>query len=128
MSQKQRAHDWLKQAVNDISWARQGLETGYYSQVCFLSQQAAEKATKAIAYYREYEVRGHSIVMIARKINVNSDVLEAGKQLDIYYISSRYPDAFPEGAPFEIISEKQAREAVDNAQIIIDRAVHELEL
>ena len=126
MSQKRRAHDWLNQAINDLSWAKQGVESGYYSQVCFLCQQSAEKAIKAIAYYKEYEVRGHSIVMIAKKLGVNSSVLEAGRELDIYYISSRYPDALPEGAPYEIFSENQAQKAVRNAQSIIDRAVDEL--
>lgn len=127
MSQKRRAQDWLNQAKNDLLWAKQGIASGFYSQVCFLSQQAAEKAIKAIAYYQEYEVRSHSIVMIAKKLGVNSDVMEAGRQLDIYYISSRYPDAFPEGAPFEIFSEHQAHEAVRNAQVIIDRAEQEFE-
>lgn len=127
MSTKKRAKDWLNQAKNDLEWAQKGLEGEFYSQVCFTAQQAGEKAIKSIAFANEYEIRGHSIVKIAQAIGINSEVEQAGKRLDIYYISSRYPDALPEGAPFEFFTEDQAKEAIESAQIILNRAISELE-
>ncbi len=127
MSNKRRAKDWLNQAKNDFLWAQDGVGKGFYSQVCFISQQAAEKAIKAIAYHKEFEVKGHSITKIARAIGINSSVEEAGKRLDIYYISSRYPDALPEGAPFEFFSAEQANKALEDAHLIIQKAAAELE-
>lgn len=126
MGNKKRARDWLRQAENDYEWAQDGLGKGFYSQVCFISQQAAEKAIKSIAYHKEFEVRGHSIAKIAKAIGINSSVEEAGRRLDIYYISSRYPDALPEGAPFEFFSIEEAKKALGDAKIIILKAAQEL--
>ncbi|MBL6990498.1 MAG: HEPN domain-containing protein [Bacteriovoracaceae bacterium] len=123
---KKRANDWLHQAQNDLLWAKEGINSGFYSQVCFMCQQAAEKAIKSIAYFKEYEIRGHSIAMIAKSIGANDTVENAGRNLDLYYISSRYPDALPDGAPCDLFTKEQAQEALKFAQIIIDRAFDEL--
>lgn len=47
-----RARDWLKQAANDLEWARDSFKNGHWAQVCFVCQQIAEKALKAIALSR----------------------------------------------------------------------------
>lgn len=44
------------------------------------------------------------------------------KKLDLYYISARYPDAFPSGAPYEYFTEDQASEAVSFAEKFLDYA------
>ena len=36
------ADRWLKQAENDLDFARVGLREGFFAQVCFLAQQSAE--------------------------------------------------------------------------------------
>ncbi len=41
------------------------------------------------------------------------------KRLDLYYISARYPDAFPSGAPFEYFTRDQAEEAVQYAEALV---------
>lgn len=126
MSSKTRAIDWLNQGKNDLEWARLGFANEFYSQVCFTAQQAAEKAIKAIAYHYEYDVKGHSITKIAKGLNINGEIENAGKLLDLYYISARYPDALPGGAPFEVISKAQAESAIRAADIIVQRAIAEL--
>jgi HEPN domain-containing protein len=103
-----RALDWLKQAENDYVFAQKGNAEGFYSQSCFLAQQAGEKAIKAIAYSRNFEVRGHSIYRIAQDLNFNGEVEDSGKTLDMHYVTSRYPDALPLGAPFEIFTKKMS--------------------
>jgi HEPN domain-containing protein len=128
MSNKKRAVDWYKQAQNDLKWAEASLTQGFYSQTCFISQQAGEKAIKAIAYHLEFDVRGHSIAKIAQAIGINSEVEKAGKSLDVYYISARYPDALPAGAPFEFFEIEQATKAIQDATIILQKAYAELEL
>lgn len=126
MSSKKRAKDWLNQAKNDLKWANESLKLGFYSQTCFISQQAGEKAIKSIAYFQEYDVRGHSIAKIAQAIGINSEVEKAGKSLDVFYISARYPDALPDGAPFEFFEHEQASKALKDATIIIQKAETEL--
>ena len=54
--------DWLARAIGDLALARVPLpEGGYYEDLCFHAQQAAEKAIKAV--YKKHdlvldEVRG----------------------------------------------------------------------
>jgi HEPN domain-containing protein len=38
-----RALDWLKQAENDLLWAEETYKAEQYDQICFISQQVAEK-------------------------------------------------------------------------------------
>ncbi len=53
---------WLDQAQVDLQWARHLNEQGAYYLVCFLAQQAAEKALKAFLYAQGEElVVGHSV-------------------------------------------------------------------
>ncbi len=118
-----RAWDWLRQAEDDLLWARDTLKAGRYSQTCFAAQQVAEKALKALAFKKGYtEIRSHSILEITHALKINDEIENMGKRLDQYYISTRYPDAFPAGAPFEYFTEDQAQEAVDFAEKIVNHA------
>ncbi len=123
-----RANDWFRQALNDLLWAEDTLTAGRFAQVCFVAQQVAEKCLKAYALYLEYDqVRSHSITQICKALHINGELETLGKKLDIYYISSRYPDAFPEGAPFEYFTEDQAVDALQAARTISDsigRKIH----
>lgn len=118
-----RSDDWFRQAENDLEWARDTLRCRRWAQACFAAQQVAEKALKSIALRRGVEqVRSHSILEIARALKVDGDVERMAKRLDLYYISARYPDAFPGGAPFEYFTEDQANEAVEFAGRIVEKA------
>lgn len=118
------ARRWLSQATNDLEFARVGLREGFYAQTCFQSQQAAEKAVKALHYLRgKRVVLGHSVWELLK------EVLEAypeaaahadtAKLLDLYYIPPRYPNGIPAGVPFEVFTRMQAAEAVASAERLI---------
>ncbi|HAK45768.1 MAG TPA: DNA-binding protein [Spirochaeta sp.] len=114
-----RANDWFRQAQDDLKWAKDTFSAGRWAQVCFISQQVAEKSLKAYALSLEYDqIRSHSITQICKALKINGELEKLGKKLDLYYISSRYPDAFPEGAPFEYFTEEQAEDAVKSAEFI----------
>ncbi len=120
MSQQKRSHDWLSQAQNDIKWGESSFSQGFYAQTCFISQQAAEKALKAYAYLLGYDlVKSRSVRLIAQKLNINDEIEEAAKVLDQYYITARYPDSLPYGAPFESFTKRQAEEALSFAKRIV---------
>jgi HEPN domain-containing protein len=124
---KSRAGDWLRQAENELCWARDSSKSGYWAQTCFAAQQVAEKALKAMALERgASEIRSHSIAKIAQALEIDGEIERMARRLDIYYISARYPDAFAEGAPFEYFDAEQAGEAVEFAQAFVDRARAEL--
>ncbi len=53
-------------------------------------------------------------------IEVPSTLIDKAKVLDMYYIPSRHPNVFPEGAPFEHFGKLQAEEAIKHASEIIE--------
>jgi HEPN domain-containing protein len=115
-----RAEDWIRQAENDLLWLRDTLKAGHWAQVCFIAQQTAEKAVKALALARGADqIKSHSITEICKELGVNGDIERMAKRLDLYYISARYPDAFPAGPPFEYFAEDQADEAAGFAELIV---------
>lgn len=112
--------DWLRQAENDLEWAKHSLSGGFYAQTCFITQQAGEKALKAYCFFKGYDViRTHSLFQIIQTLEENGVLEQCAKELDLYYISGRYPDAFPGGAPFELLTSEQAGRALNAAREII---------
>ena len=114
------ADRWWRQAANDLAFARVALRERFYAQSCFIAQQAAEKAVKAIAYgLGERTVIGHSLVtLISRYADRKpelSELRELAGILDQYYVPTRYPNGLAGGVPFEAFGESQATAAVDAA-------------
>ncbi len=87
-----RPRDWLKQAERDLVHARHSLAAETYEWACFACQQAAEKAVKAVYQH-----------------------------MDRHYIPARYPNAHPQGAPYEFYARADAERAVCHAEQIIGR-------
>jgi len=123
MEQRNRAKDWLQQAKWDIRYAKAALADQFYSQTCFICQQAAEKALKSMLYYKGAEkILTHSLHQLCETLRVNSRLLNAAKVLDLYYISARYPDALAAGTPHEVFTKDQAKEAIRFAQMFVRKA------
>lgn len=111
--------DWLRQAENDLLWARHSFSGGFFSQTCFIAQQSGEKALKAFCFLRGFDiVKTHSLFQIIKTLGENGELEKLAKELDLYYISGRYPDAFPAGAPFEMFTPDQAERALKSAERI----------
>jgi HEPN domain-containing protein len=117
-----RYQDWLKQAEKDLEHAQRSLEHGDYEWACFAAHQAAEKAVKALHLFLGQEAWGHVVAKLLRElpVSVPEELIERGKVLDGYYILPRYPNGFPEGAPFEHFGSLQAKEALEHARSIIE--------
>ncbi|BDC00068.1 HEPN domain-containing protein [Saccharolobus caldissimus] len=113
-----RVNDWLKQAERDIEEAIYSKKGGYYELSCFLSQQSAEKAVKALLQYRGIERRGHSILHLIQ--NPPNEILECVTYLDKQYTPTRYPDVYDEGSPYEYYTEKDAEECINCALKILN--------
>lgn len=126
-SMSNRAQDWLDQAGNDLQWGRASAESGFHAQACFIAQQVAEKALKALAYHRGAEfVRGHSVAVVCRELDIDGELEAAALRLDQYYIPTRYPDAQPAGAPFRFFSKAQSSEALAFATLFVEKAAAEM--
>jgi len=99
----ERSPDWMTQAQRDLDHARVSLEAEHFEWACFAAQQAAEKPVKALYEALRGEARGHSIsAMLSQlppKRRASSSLVEKAARLDLYYIPTRYPDAFQSGPP-----------------------------
>ena len=116
--------DWLDEAEDDLASAKELYRAGRYAKACFLAQQAAEKALKALLIRRAgvYE-RTHSVAALlerARQLaDVTQDLVDAAELLDRYYVPSRYPNAWPSGSPSKRLREPDARSAIEAAEKIL---------
>lgn len=119
-----RAKDWLAQAGHLLEEARWDMKGKFYDGACFSSQQAAEMAVKALCQEKKVEGWGHSITGLLEKLAssaaIPGAIVGAGKALDKFYISTRYPNGFESGAPKDYYTEKDAREAIEYAEKIIN--------
>ena len=97
-----------------------------YNATAFYAHQAAEKAVKALLYHVNEVPWGHSIrVLIERyfksgNIALDQKLLTYARELDRHYISSRYPNAHPEGTPHEAYDEETSEKALEASTKIID--------
>lgn len=118
-----RAGDWMRRAERDFRHARNALEHGDYEWTCFAAQQAAEKTLKALYEQEGWEARGYSILGLLRGLKNSYEVPDEfypfARLLTRYYIEARYPNGFPERAPFEYFDEEMAQEAVRAAEAIL---------
>lgn len=115
---------WIKSAEKTLESANGDFERGDYNWACFKTQQAAEMAVKALLYGLGIPAYGHSIsklliLLKSKKVDVPEEIIESAKKLDKLYIPTRYPNAWPEGAPHEYYTKSDATEAIDKAREII---------
>lgn len=137
MYNKADVKSWLDRAKDDLRFAKSGAEEGFYPQCCFISQQVAEKALKALIYSKEpkfeaqelKKLRTHKLPLLLKKIEsggikVSEDIKLSSKVLDRYYLPTRYPD-IPD--PTGAYTENIAKDALEKAREIIDFVETQLE-
>ena len=119
-----RFNDWFRQAEADLKHSRNSLEAGDYDWACFSSQQAAEKAVKALHEKRGMEAWGHTVTILLGDLKpllqVPDDLIQSARILDKHYIPTRYPNGFDEGAPVDFYTRSEAEASIRNAEAIIE--------
>ncbi len=125
-----RSSDWLNQAARDYEQAKDSKAAGRHEWACFAAQQAAEKAVKALHLANGQEAWGHMIAKLLSElpaeVAVPPELTDKGRVLDASYIPPRYPDSYPEGAPFEHYGSLQSEEALRYAGEIIAFVRHKM--
>lgn len=121
------ARSWLGQARRELGSCTGLLEGGFFEQVCFHAQQAAEKSLKGVAYLRgARRVLGHSCLQLVKQLEEMHPSLAAHRDsaclLDQVYISSRYPVDDMQVAPYELFPRSQAEDLMARAREVVDEA------
>ena len=115
---------WLLQARQDLDDANYNLKGKRYHLACFLSQQAAEKALKAVLYSKGEEiVLGHSVARLLKSViryDPDMEIIKGTAGLDKYYIPTRYPNGLPGGVPYEAFDNEDALKAIGLASQVIE--------
>jgi HEPN domain-containing protein len=95
------AQRWLRQAQADLAVVRTLRAAGHHAAACFHSQQAAEKALKAVIFaHGARVVLGHSVRELARQCEAHdapfAGAVEEAALLDQFYIPTieTRPDAW----------------------------------
>jgi len=117
---------WLELAKRDLERAKRAKEFEDKVSMVFWSQQAVEKALKALALAVKRDIpKTHSIrrlkEFIGEDLGLPINVWERAYELTQYYYVSRYPDIV-EGLPDEAISRETAYNAIEVAEKVV-RAV-----
>jgi len=119
----ERSGDWLAQAKRDLESAKSQKREKFYEWACFISQQAAEKAIKAVLQKMGSEAWGHVTIRLLEaledQLEKKSELKADALFLDKFYIPARYPNGWGEGTPADFITEEDAEHAIDCAEKII---------
>lgn len=118
-----KAHDnWFYLAGEDLQFAKAGFEDGFYAHVCFLAQQAVEKAMKGylVAQNKRYP-KSHNLQELHKLMQVPwlEEYLAALKNLSDFYIPLRYPDAIAGSLPNGLPQKEEAKDALKWAEEIV---------
>ncbi len=112
---------WLQFAAEDVRMAELAIQEGIYNQVCFHSQQSAEKAVKALLLLQgQVAPRTHRLADLLRLLKPNPFAASLGIQLlDRFYLPTRYPDALPGSLPEDLPNHEDALEALAVARQVL---------
>jgi HEPN domain-containing protein len=125
---RREAERWLKTAEGDLETATVLRQNKKFAHSCFHSQQAGEKAVKAVWYLLDADPWGHSVRRLIQGLEqVDPDtksklelVLKSALLLDRYYIPTRYPNGLPDLTPEEAFLEEDAAGCIENSGKIIE--------
>jgi HEPN domain-containing protein len=121
------AKRWLTAAGEELTWARHLSSGGFPTPACFHCQQGAEKAVKAVHYHRGARaVLGHNVRALIERLEPRVAALDAlvdaARELDLFYIPTRYPNGLDSGTPGEAFSLSQSQRAIEQAEAILEAA------
>lgn len=115
---------WREEASTALESARREAGGGAHNWSCFLAEQSAQRAFKALLHGLGRGPWGHDLIRLGRETENAGLTLPAGLQdtlarLARHYIPARYPDAHPAGSPASRYRAADSAEAIADA----DRAL-----
>jgi HEPN domain-containing protein len=91
---RQETKEWMKKSNEDFDVAKANFKIGKYGAAAFFSQQACEKALKAI----QIEKLGrfdkiHDLIKLSLSVGAPKEITEMCGEINPFYIVTRYPDS-----------------------------------
>jgi HEPN domain-containing protein len=111
--------EWLRRAKGNLARAKQSKPAeGFWEDLCFDAQQAAEKAVKAVLVFRQIDFPkthqiGELLVLLGQGGHGAPEPVWRAQALSNYAVSTRYP------SPEEPVTEDEWREAVELAEQVV---------
>jgi HEPN domain-containing protein len=128
---KEEVSKWIAFANEDLTMAKFALEAKIYNQVCFHCQQCIEKTIKGfITYQGKVHPQTHRLVDLLSFISpspfddLRSEIIIIGR----FYTPVRYPDVLPGALPEGLPGEKDAKEAIEVAKLVLEKAKEEMKI
>ena len=111
---KDETKEWLSKAEEDFKTAEFLFKGKKLPAASFYSQQAAEKALKAlqIAKYRKFD-KVHDLSILGKKVDADENILKVCEKLTPFYVRTRYPDSI------ESYDRNVVKEAVNNSKEVL---------
>lgn len=111
---------WMDKTNDDLLWAKHSLTGNFWPQVCFISQQAVEKALKGYLVSQNFiPPKIHNLEILLKKcLGFDPDFgqwQETAKKLNVYYVEVRYPDILE-----ATYTESDAKTCLSLAQQLVD--------
>jgi HEPN domain-containing protein len=112
-------HDWLRRPKSNLIRAKQPKpEEVLWEDLCFDTQQAAEKALKAVLLARGIPFRfvhdiAELLTLLENQGVILSEEIKASAELTDYSVESRYP------GPFEPVTEEEFNRALKIAETVV---------
>jgi len=116
------AQDNWAQSKADLATAMTLRDAGIYYASVFYSQQAAEKALKAVITGRLQKTpRGHNLITFANELNAPLDVMNAAAELNLEFLAARNPE-HAEGVPAQMYDLPSAHLHLEASRMVVDWA------
>lgn len=112
--------NWWRQALHDLRASEYNLQGNLLDTSSFLSQQAIEKALKAL-YLQERKIlkKTPSISLLAKELNLPTELIKKISQVEPIYQKTRYPDV-SEKIPAEDFEKSNVVEFLNIAKEVIE--------
>ena len=119
---------WLKQAEYDYQAANLSKEHNFYEWACFQSEQAVEKALKAVLVHAGWRApKMHKLAVLMSYCNNANEKFRRTKfefrDLESFTFVSRYPFLIPgeDLSPHEFITLEDAQRCINQARAFLDK-------
>ncbi len=118
-------NEWLKEAENDFDAGKTLFDAKIYNSAVFHFQQSVEKILKAVLYFYDEQPWGHSILKLIQHLEgigkeQFSEIKSKGREFDVHYTSTRYPDTLPEISPSELYDKRISQKLMNKAEYILN--------